>query len=133
MQKYSPATLPDVDAVELVDLRNIEADIVSQYMLYAADVAGTPCDSESVNTIVSAWRLLPSGESERCHVPPIGFRFFVAGAIVLEASVCWRCNNLYGIENGADVYCTFDAESKPAQELLMLGKRVIGNEVIGDG
>jgi len=133
IRKYSPATLRDSNFVEIVDLRRIDADRVSQYMESARNVTGVRCDDQTALTIVTAWRSLAPGEPDRCHTPPIGFRFFVNDEVYLEASVCWLCNNIYGVENGTELFFAFDSKSEAAKELLILGKRVVGDEVVGEG
>jgi hypothetical protein len=46
-------------------------------------------------------------------------RFLANGAIVVQASICWQCNNIYGYGlDGARELHAFDASAAPAQELL---------------
>ncbi len=37
MGDYNPSSLPDVDAVEVVDIRHLDANRVSQYMQISKD------------------------------------------------------------------------------------------------
>jgi len=130
---YEPTSLPKIDAVEIVDIRGLDANRVSQYMLIAGNAPYVRREGESAQPFADAWRNLLAGESVRCHVPPIGLRFFVDGTIHTEASVCWRCNNLFGMQNGIEISYAFDAESAPAQKLLSLSQEAIGIDVVGDG
>ncbi len=133
MDDYDPNSLPHVDAIEIVDIRRVDADRVSQYMQIAGDAPSVRVDGESARPIADAWRALMPGESARCHVPPIGLRFIVDGTVYLEASVCWRCNNLFGLCGGTEISYAFDSDSESAMRLLALAQEAIGIEVLGDG
>ena len=130
---YNPKFLPAIDSVEIVDLRQLNANRVSDYMDIASNAPYQRLDGDSAQLFANAWRSLCSGMAARCHIPPIGFRFISDGAIVLEASVCWRCNNAYGIQNGNSISFEFDSECDSAQQLLASAKQVMGMQDINDG
>ena len=133
MKDYDPKSLPQIDAIEIVDIRRIDANRVSQYMQIARNEPHVRCNGESAQQFADAWRALTPGESARCHAPPIGLRFIADGLIYLEASVCWRCNNLFGLSQGTAISYAFDSESAAAKTLFALSQEVIGSEILGDG
>jgi len=133
VNEYSPATLPPVDAVEIVDLRQLDANLVAEYMQIATDAPCQRLDDAEAQPLADAWRKLQIGESARCHVPPIGFRFIADGLTILEASVCWQCDNLFGVERGNHISFGFDSQCLAAQKLLSLAKEVMGSKIVGDG
>ena len=63
----------------------------------------------------------------RCHMPPFGLRFYSAGDVIAQASICWECNNIYGEVKGRKLYYGFDASQAASRELLALAERVIGH------
>jgi hypothetical protein len=130
---YDPKSLPHVDAVDVVDIRRLVTDRVSHYMQIAGDESSVRFFGESAQPFADAWRSLVPGESARCHVPPIGLRFISNEKICLEASVCWRCNNLFGLSGGVEYSYSFDSDSTAARKLFALSQESIGIEVIGDG
>lgn len=58
-------------------------------------------------------KVLPNGESARCHMPGFGLRIW-RGQRQQRVSLCFRCNNAYV----ADQLTTFEASSAEATELL---------------
>lgn len=117
--------LPEIDAVEIVDLRGVEGNRVSTFM---REAAATPCvrlEGEAAQNIARLWRSLPPSEAMRCHVPRYGFRFYHNGTLVLQASVCWRCHNIFIDWQDRESFYAFDAESAQAQELLRIVEEII--------
>lgn len=133
MNDYDPKSLPAIDAVEIVDIRRLEAKRVSQYMQIARDEPSVRLNGNAAQRFADAWRALTPGESARCHVPPIGLRFFVDGSVYLEASVCWRCSNLFGVCEENEMWYAFDSDSGAAKRLFGLSQEAIGSEIVGDG
>ncbi|MEM0963048.1 MAG: hypothetical protein AAGK21_11005 [Bacteroidota bacterium] len=43
----------------------------------------------------------------------------------MEASVCWRCNNLFGTCEGVELAYAFDSKSEAATALLALTREVL--------
>lgn len=123
--KYEPASLPQVDLVEIVDVSRCDRSADG----FFAAAASSPCAQLSRNdgeAATALWRTLPLGEPMRCHLPPYLIRFHRGGALVLEASLCWRCNNASGRTNSGERFgFAFDGKSDPARELLALLRRVL--------
>jgi len=62
----------------------------------------------------------------RCHVPPFGLRFFSGDRLLCEASICWRCNNIFGQAGGAEVFFKFDGSLAVSRELLKACESAVG-------
>lgn len=132
MNEYNPQTLPQVTSVEVVDLRQIDANRENEYMENAADAPSVKCSDKPAKYIAKIWRGLPSGQKIRCHMPPVGIRFFDGDSIVCEASVCWKCENIFGVQQGIPIAYCFDPNSTVGYELYLTLKGVIGNDVLAD-
>lgn len=131
MDAEKPSSLPEIDAVEIVDLRGIDANRVDEHMANAHAAPAWRVVRLEAQSIAALWRSLPAGEQMRCHVPPFGFRFIFAGKLVAEASVCWRCNNLFGTVHGRKLFFEFDSSEPPARLLLSEAVRISGIPVTG--
>lgn len=129
----TPQLLPPVDRIEIVDLREVgyRVDRASDYMSAARSAPFTAVVGNEAEAIASLWRNLPPGEVKRCHVPPFGFRFYVRDELVAEASVCWRCNNVYGFIHGQALSYGFDGSDPVAQRLLDESRRRTGIQADG--
>jgi hypothetical protein len=132
MIDYSPNTLPNVNAVEVLDLRGKFPNRLSEYADDSQQLAGVQCDAKTVELIAASWRSLVSGQPARCHMPPFGIRFIVGSKIHLQVSICWRCHNMYGLLDGSKMTFAFDSEAPAAKTLLSLCMEVIGVEQLGD-
>jgi hypothetical protein len=117
---YQPASLPEIDVVEIVDLKGLQPDRVNEYMRMAKNAPFTLIEGENAQKIACLWRHLPHDEQMRCHMPPFGLRFYLGKQLLIEGSVCWECNNIFVVENDEDVAYTFDAQHPYSQELLSL-------------
>ena len=116
-------TIPRVKAVtevEVVVLTGSKSDRVSDFMETAAksDAPRVKLLGRDAGLIANLWNALPPGHQDRCHIPPFGLRFFSAGTLLLEASLCWECNNIFGIADGARFSFEFDASAAASVELL---------------
>jgi hypothetical protein len=120
---YEPSQLPDVDAVELVDLRGIKLHQVKEYMR-AKDASHVRVKGETAQQIAYLWRQLPPDEPMRCHLPPFGLRFYAGNKLLVQGSVCWQCNSIWIEENGEDLGYTFDGEHKHSRQLFALLKKI---------
>lgn len=120
---YEPSLLPDVDAVEVVDLRDIQLHSVKEYMR-AKDTPHVRVKGETAQQIAHLWRQLPPDEQMRCHIPPFGLRFYVGNKLLVQGSVCWDCNNIWVEENGEDLVYTFDGGHKSSRQLLGLLQKI---------
>ncbi len=132
MDAEIPSSLPTIDAVEIVDLRGVRVNhrVVDEYMANARAAPTWRLDGSDAQRIATLWRSLPAGEQARCHIPPFGFRFFAAGHVVAEASVCWQCNNLSGTAGDRRLFFEFDSSAPPARELLAAAERATGIRVV---
>jgi hypothetical protein len=89
--------------------------------LKAADTAGAPRTrlvGRDAEEIARLWNELPPGEQARCHVPPFGLRLFSRGVLLLEASLCWDCNNIFGVAGESAFGFEFDASAPSSTALL---------------
>lgn len=126
---YNPQELPEVDKVAVLVLGQREDEGESR--LYTIKdgfliVAEVIIEDANITKIVDLWRQLPQHEQDRCHFPPFGLRFFQNNTQLLEASICWECNNIWiNLHDEADGY-NFDARSNPAQQLFALLKQLSG-------
>lgn len=75
--------------------------------------------------VAALWRALPVGEQARCHVPSYGLRFFAAGRLVCQASICWQCNNIWADADGRRFRYEFDATHPRSRELLAACEQAI--------
>lgn len=121
METYRPSTLPEADRIEVVDLSGLSPRFVSGYMAESSNAPVIVVTGEQTAAICALWRLLPEQpDMMRCHIPPYGLRFFFQDLLLLEGSVCWRCDNIY-LTTGNKEYCyKFDGASEPAQALYAL-------------
>lgn len=133
MAKFTPASTPNVTAIDVVDLRAVNPNRVDQYMTAAADVPTFHCNDQTSQLVASLWRKLPPGESVRCHTPPIGLRFYDGDRMIVEASICWQCENIFGFANGEPFDYLFDPKSLEATELFDTLRSVVGSNVLGVG
>jgi hypothetical protein len=123
--KFNPAHLPEIDAVDVVNLEDIHPGHVDAYMQKAVRAPHVRVADELAQQIADLWRQLPPDEQARCHFPPFGLRFYRRGELQFQASICWECNNIFGDAKGNHVFFTFDAHSEPSQRLLSLCKQVL--------
>lgn len=115
---HNPATLPDTDTIEVVllnddyDPAHVTAAIPGRTL---ARLTGEPAQRAA-----RLWRALPSAEQMRCHMPRYALRFYATGVLLLEAALCFECNNISILRKGRREWATFDGQASPAQELLAL-------------
>jgi hypothetical protein len=126
---YQPNQLPAIDIVEIVDLKGLQPNCVSQYMQIAQDALHVSVEGETAQQIAQLWRKLPPDEPMRCHTPPFGLRFYGGNRLLVQGSVCWRCNNIFVEENGEDLGYSFDGQHEDAQQLYALLKQIIDQAV----
>ncbi|WP_171183995.1 hypothetical protein [Alienimonas chondri] len=122
--KIEPSSLPPVDAVTVVDLQELGSTLEA-----VRAASEEPCDQALGQEIASAWRRLELGMQARCHLPPVAFRFFSNGEAILEATVCWKCNNILGERGGERISISFNSSCEAAAELLSLAERAIGRRI----
>lgn len=117
-------------------------DKIKVYQLYRADLQGIDqsrngerlaekiLKGREVKKVTDVWRKLEyrSGLSA-CHEPHYSVEFYSKGRLIVQASVCWSCNNIFfsvpklfknvNFENNTQ---NFTAEGKFSQQLLEIFK-----------
>jgi hypothetical protein len=126
LTNFAPSSLPAVDAVEVVNLRGVDPNRVDEFMAAAKDAKYVRLVGDKAQRIAAAWRNLPEGEQARCHIPPFGLRFYAGRELILEASICWQCNNIAGKAGAEGVFFEFDGEHAQSRELLAMLKQAMG-------
>jgi hypothetical protein len=119
---YDPKHLQEIDYVEVVKLGYVKVNTVSEYMLKAKFADFVRINNETSQQITRLWRNLPASEQMRCHNPPFGLRFYKNEILILQASICWECNNIFGDEIGQSLHYKFDGEHKISKQLLLICK-----------
>jgi hypothetical protein len=122
---YQPNQLPAIDIVEIVDLKGLRPNRVSQYMQIAQDVLQVRVEGETAQRLAQLWRQLPPDEPMRCHTPPFGLRFYAGNQLLVQGSVCWRCNNIFIEENGEGSGYSFNGQHEDSQKLYALLRQII--------
>ena len=69
--RYDPATLGQIDAVDVVALRALDMDRRPLGARLFGGLHEIQLEVPAADEIASLWRALPPGETMRCHVPPI--------------------------------------------------------------
>lgn len=96
--------LPDVNAVE-VRIRGRWGKTVK-------------IEGPVAQLIADLWRSLPPGEQKRCHMPVYELQFLNGAKLVCSATVCWKCNNIYGTMGAQSIAFEFDGMADISQKLL---------------
>lgn len=125
MNYYAPSQLPDIDVVELVELRGLPPTIVNEFMIIPKNVRFVRIKKETAQKIAYLWRQLPPGEQMRCHYPPFGLRFYMGNKLLVQGSVCWECNNIFVQENGENLIYEFYAQHPHSQQLFALLQHIV--------
>lgn len=129
LKSYAPSSLPTITSVAVVALRGIDADRVNEHMSASHDAPSVTLTGEVAQQVASLWRQLPPDEPYRCHIPPYGLRFRSSDEVVCQASICWRCNNIFGDEGGKTFSYAFDGESTVSKQLFETLQRAAGDEL----
>jgi hypothetical protein len=123
---YSPASLPPIDAVEVIVLGDSEESNIRDF-IQDASLHNVTITGEVAGRIAANWRHLPPGEPDRCHVPAFALRFFDSSGMICEASICWECNTILGYTADERFSYDFSGESATAQQLLAELRRISGD------
>ncbi|WP_309716339.1 hypothetical protein [Armatimonas sp.] len=76
--------------------------------------------------LATLWQALSGKEWMRCHIPVYGMAFYDEAGLILKASLCWECNNIYlHFPDGSTGFCAFNSQSPSAQELLAFCKEYL--------
>ncbi len=90
-------------------------------MQVVEEQSGVVVAPDLVDVIYQAFDELPEGMQSRCHIPPFGMRYLNKdGDIYFEASICWKCNNIFGQLHHEQWSYEFNSQSQPAQTLFQL-------------
>ena len=91
-KEFLPYTrkLPHIDKVELLKLKLIEdqwnGDILATKVLQGAEA----------QRVASLWRRQTYTSSQSaCHNPAYAIKFYSQGKLLVYASICWSCNNIF--------------------------------------
>jgi hypothetical protein len=125
MASVNPTSLPAIDEVEIVDLDGLGVGL--GFVTEAAEAPSVRVLGADAQRIAELWQSLPPGKQYRCHTPPFGLRFRSGGEVVAQASICWKCNNIFGEAGGASLFREFDGEHEISRQLLSLLENAIGH------
>ncbi len=128
MDEYSPTSLPRIAGVDVVVLDASAPVSSANDYIRAGAIRSIDLTGETAQLIASLWRQLPPDQQARCHIPPYGLRFYSDGGVILEASIYWQCNNIYGKIGGMDFSYQFDAKAPASKRLLEVLQRAAGDE-----
>ena len=84
--------LLDIDTLDVLDLGGEIPKMSGDLMISSRLIF---VEGELVQQVASLWRQLKPGESARCHMPPFGLRFYFKEKLILQAFLCWACDNMY--------------------------------------
>jgi len=73
--------------------------------------------------IVSLFCGLEPGESARCHMPPWGLAFYEGEDLLLTATICFRCSNVYVYTAQGKDLRAFDEKGTNATKLRKMLER----------
>jgi hypothetical protein len=114
--------LVDIDALDVLDLGG-EFPKMSGNLIMSSRIIKV--EGELAQQVASLWRQLKPGESARCHIPPFGLRFYFKEKLILQASICWQCDNMYiWQENNRSLYGV-NLGQPSANEMLRLLKNIM--------
>lgn len=109
--------LPDIDVVDVLDLGGDFPSMSGDFITSSRIVT---VKGELAQQVAHLWRQLIPGDSARCHTPPFGLRFYFKEKFVLQASICWQCNNMYLWERSDRYLYGLDLAQPSAKELFSL-------------
>ena len=106
-------------------MRGVRAS-AGEYMRVAGDARSVRLVGTSADHFAAMWRALPAGQQMRCHGPPFGLRFYARGTLVCQASICWRCNNIFGDTRSDRLFFAFDGSAPRSRDLLRACEHALG-------
>jgi len=126
IREYDPSTLGPIDAVDVVALdASVTVSSVGEFIRSTAALGEIRLTGVDAERIAALWRALPPSDQARCHIPPYGLRFWFSGRKLIDASICWQCNNVYGYAGDERLYFGFDAKAPVSVSLLMQCRHVL--------
>ena len=114
--------LANIDVVEVLDLRG-KFPSISNGLITSSRIVKV--EGDLAQQIANLWRQLSPGQSARCHIPPFGLRFYSQNQVVLQASMCWECDNMYIYKQGTRSLYGLNLDQPPAHQLLALLNQVM--------
>lgn len=120
---YWPSSLPEISGVDVVlllaEFGGPSEEKKGRFQGYRA-LKTTKLGGARAQKIARLWRYLPmQAGGMRCHSPGYGLRFHTEEGPLLEATICWRCFNVYLTTNEGEIHgFAFQALSNTAQTLL---------------
>lgn len=124
MTRYDPASLPEVTGAVVFALGGEWPGRTKDGMAWAEEFPRAEVDADTARELASLWRRLPDGQRSRCHIPPFAVRFLVDDEVVCEASICWKCDNVF-IYTPPTHGFEFDGAHTVSQDLLTKLKAII--------
>lgn len=125
MALRSPSTLPAIDAIDIVDLDGATGDRIQDCLMETLPARRVRITGAAAQQIAEQFRTLPPGEAMRCHIPPYGLVFYFSGQVIARASICWKCNNLFGAIGEDSLAFSFDGASALSKSLLRTCKQAM--------
>ena len=126
------AELPSVDRIEINLVASdqptdntapgfpvFSGDGISRHRILGRKLATGPEAAQ----LLGAWRTLHTSAalSGMCHEPGYGLRFFHGTKLVLETSVCFKCQNfVVPVPKLGSAYCGFDAQNEAGRRVFNL-------------
>ncbi len=126
MADFAIADLPSSTAIDIVILSSSTAKRVTQEMDDWMSKRSTRIEGEDLAVIEGLCRKLPLAESMRCHMPPVGLRFYRDDQLFCAFSICWACNNAFGEFDGKPFVIRFDGKSPEAIALFSHLQGIVG-------
>ncbi|MEG4043235.1 hypothetical protein [Microcoleus sp. Pol17_C1] len=113
--------LPNIDAVDVLEagyFPSKSGDLITSSRTVTLK-------GELAQQVAHLWRQLIPGDSARCHTPAFGLRFYFKEKSVLQASMCWHCNNMYLWEKSSKSLYGVDMDQPSAQKLFSLLEKIM--------
>jgi hypothetical protein len=127
LEQYSLSDLPDVTAIDIISLKDVDAADADRIIENPGNAKCTRAENDVAAQIADRWRSLPVGKIGTCHFPAFGFRFWQSGREVCRASICWACSSIYGHADGHQFSIGFEAYEEISLEFFQELQRIIGN------
>lgn len=83
---------------------------------------------QEAKTIAALWRSQTYSDGwVGCHYPAYGIEFFSKGSVIMYASICWKCNNIYFLRpSHLKKQKVFEGDNTNGEKLLNLFIKKVG-------